>query len=118
MDRITLRNIVAHGKHGANPGERDRTQPFQIEVELDLDLTRAGQTDQLHDTVDYAAVHETVVKIVEDHSYQLLERVASVILDEILRDPRIIRASLAIAKPDLLDGATPSVRIERDNRKR
>ena len=118
MDRITLRNIVAHGKHGANPGERDRAQPFHIEVELEIDLTRAGQTDELHDTVDYAAVHKAVVKIVEERSYQLLERVASVILDEILRDPRIIRAALSIAKPDLLDGATPSVRLERDNRKR
>ncbi len=118
MDRITLRNIVAHGKHGANPGERDRSQPFHIEVELDIDLTRAGQTDELHDTVDYAAVYQKVVKIVEERSFQLLERVASVILDEILRDPRILRAGLSIAKPDLLDGATPSVRLERDNRKR
>ncbi len=118
MDRIALRNIVAHGKHGANPGERDRAQPFHIEVDLDIDLARAGQTDELHDTVDYSAVYQTVVKIVEEHSYQLLERVASVILDEILRDPRIIRASLSIAKPDLLDGATPSVRLDRDNRKR
>lgn len=118
MDRISLRNIVAHGKHGANPGERDRAQPFHIEVDLDIDLTRAGQTDQLHDTVDYAAVHRTVVAIVEEQSYQLLERVASVVLDEILRDPRIIRASLSIAKPELLDGATPSVKLIRDNRKR
>lgn len=118
MDRISLRNIVAHGKHGANPGERDRSQPFHIEVDLDIDLTRAGQTDELHDTVDYAAVHRTVVTIVEERSYQLLERVASVILDEILRDPRILRASLSIAKPDLLDGATPAVKLSRDNRKR
>lgn len=118
MDRISLRNIVAHGKHGANPGERDRAQPFHIEVDLDIDLTRPGQTDHLHDTVDYAAVHRTIVSIVEDHSYHLLERVASVILDEILRDPRILRASLAIAKPELLDGATPTVTLVRDNRKR
>ncbi len=117
MDRISLRNIVAHGKHGANPGERDRAQPLHIEVDLLVDLSRSGLTDQLHDTVDYAVVYETIVKIVEDRSFQLLERVASVILDEIFRDPRIVRASLAIAKPDVLDGATPIVRLERDNRK-
>lgn len=117
MDRISLRNIVAHGKHGANPGERDRAQPLHLELDLDLDLTRPGQTDELHDTVDYAAVYQTIVTIVEERSYQLLERLGSVILDEIFRDPRIIRASLSIAKPDLLDGATPSVRLERDNRK-
>ena len=118
MDRITIRNIVAHGKHGANPGERDHAQPLQLEVDLDIDLSRAGLTDQLHDTVDYASVYQTIVKTVEERSFALLERLASVILDEILRDPRIIHASLAIAKPDLLDGATPAVRLDRDNRKR
>ena len=118
MDRISLRNIIAHGKHGANPGERDRAQPFHLELDLDADLSRAGLTDELHDTVDYAKVHETVVKMVEERSFQLLERLASVILDEVLRDPRIVRASLSIAKPDILDGATPMVRLERDNRKR
>jgi dihydroneopterin aldolase len=118
LDRITLSNIIAHGKHGANPGERDRAQPFHLEADLDIDLTGAGQSDELRDTVDYAAVHKTIVTIVEERSYQLLERVASVILDEILRDPRIVRASLSIAKPGLLDGATPSVTLVRENRKR
>lgn len=118
MDRISIRNIIAHGKHGANPGERDRAQPFHIEVDLDIDLTRAGQTDELHDTVNYADVYAAILKIVEERSYVLLERVASTILDEILRDPRIVRATLSIAKPDLLDGATPSVHMTRENRKR
>ena len=115
MDRITIRNIVAHGRHGANPGERDRSQPFHLEIALDLDLTRAGESDDLNDTVNYAEIYETTRTIVEDRSFQLIERLASAILDEILRDKRIARASVSIAKPDLLDGATPAVMLSREN---
>jgi dihydroneopterin aldolase len=115
LDRITIRNIVAHGRHGANPGERDRTQPFHIDLELELDLTRPGTTDDLQDTVNYADVYNTILTIVEERSYVLMERVASVILDELFRDPRIVRAQLSISKPDLLDGATPTVHLVREN---
>jgi dihydroneopterin aldolase len=113
MDRITLRAIVAHGCHGANPGERDRPQPFHLDLAIDLDLARASVSDDLRDTVDYACLHRRIVEIVETQSYVLLERLAAVILGELMADPRIARAELSIAKPALLDGATPSVTLVR-----
>lgn len=118
VDRITIGNIVAQGRHGALEGERDRAQPFHIAVELELDLTRAGVTDELHDTVNYADVYRTVVRLVEERSFRLLERLASAVLDDILRDPRIVSAEISIAKPGLLDGATPCVVVRRKNRAR
>ena len=83
-----------------------------------MDLSKAAKSDDLDDTVNYAAVYETVVTIVEERSYVLLESVASAILDEILSDHRVSRAALSIAKPDLLDGATPSVTLVRENNSR
>jgi dihydroneopterin aldolase len=114
MDRITLAKIVAHGRHGANPGERDRSQPFHIEVEMDVDLARAASSDCLDDTVNYAAVHQRVVEIVERRSFLLLERLAAEILTEVLSDRRVERASVTIGKPQILDGATPSITLVRE----
>ncbi len=56
--RIFVRDIRAYGRHGANPGERDAAQPFDLDVELvaDVDL-RARTSDDLADTIDYAAIH-------------------------------------------------------------
>jgi dihydroneopterin aldolase len=113
MDRINLRGIIANGKHGANPGERDTAQPFHVDLEIDLNLKRASRSDDLADTVNYAELHAMVVEIVEKHSYILLEKLAAVILDAVLCDERIARATVTIAKPLLLDGATPSVTIGR-----
>jgi len=113
MDRIALHDIVAHGRHGVHARERERAQPFRIDLVLELDLSRAAASDDLRDTIDYAAVHRRIVEMVQSQSYALLERLASAILDEVASDERIVTADISIAKPALLDGATPSVRLVR-----
>ena len=114
MDRIVLHDIVAHGKHGVNPSERETTQPFRIDLVLHLDLSRAAASDDLHDTINYAAIHRRIVEIVGTRSYALLERLAAAILDDVASDGRIRTADISIAKPGILDGATPSVRLVRE----
>jgi dihydroneopterin aldolase len=113
VDRITLQRIVAHGRHGANEGERDLPQPIHVDLRLDLDLSAAAQSDNLRDTVDYAGVYQRIIEIIETRSYALLERLAAAILESVMSDSRILRAELTIAKPGLLDGATPSVTLVR-----
>ena len=114
MDRIALREIVAHGRHGVHAEERERPQPFRVDLTLDLDLSRAALSDDLHETLNYAALHRAIVELVETCSYALLERLAAVILDRVASDGRIVRAEITIAKPGLLDGATPSVTLVRE----
>jgi 7,8-dihydroneopterin aldolase/epimerase/oxygenase len=114
MDRIVLHDILVHGKHGVNPTERETLQPFRIDLVLHVDLSRAAESDDLHDTINYSAVYRRIVEIVQTHSYSLLEKLAAVILDEVASDERIRSADISIAKPGLLDGATPSVRLVRE----
>ena len=111
VDTIELRNIRAFGRHGANAGEKDVPQPFDIDVSLDIDLSLARANDRLADTVNYAALHATIVEIVRVRSYDLLERLGADMLDAILADPRVVRATVRIGKPGLLAGATPSVML-------
>ncbi len=110
-DTIAVRDIRAYGKHGANPGERDYMQPFDIDIELDVDLARARATDDLAGTIDYAALRDTIVVLVRDRSYQLLEKLGDEILTVVMADARILAAAITIAKPKLLAGATPAVRL-------
>lgn len=115
MDRITLRGVRVYGCHGANPGERDTPQPFDVNVRAEIDLHAAASTDNLDDTLDYAALHARIVTAVESTSYALLERLASDVLDAVFSDHRVARAEVTIAKPGLLDGATPAVTLVREN---
>lgn len=111
LDKIEITGICAFGHHGANPGEKLVAQPFDIDVSLELDLAAARASDALADTLDYAAVHATVVRLVRERSYDLLERLGADLLDAMLADPRVQRANVRIAKPGLLAGATPAVTV-------
>lgn len=111
MDTIELRGIRCFGRHGANEGEKVIPQPFDINVSIDIDLTSARGGDALAETIDYGALHATIVRIVNDHSFDLLERLGQQILDAILGDARVVRASVSLGKPSLLAGATPVVTV-------
>lgn len=115
MDVIALRGMRVYGKHGANPGEREREQPFDLEILAYLDLSGAAQSDELGDTLNYDRLHGRIAGIVQSTSYALLERLAADIVNEVFADARVARAEVEIGKPGLLDGATPSVRLVREN---
>ena len=113
LDSIELRGIRAYGRHGADPGERDHAQAFDIDMLVELDLHAARATDELAETVDYAALHARIVGIVSGESYRLLERLGERILEDAMRDERVMRAEVTLAKPKLLAGATPLVTLRR-----
>jgi dihydroneopterin aldolase len=89
VDRIRIKGIRALGVHGVLPEEQERPQPFEVDVELLVDVTDAGVSDSLDDTVDYGAVCEAVNRIVTAEHYQLLERLATRIAEVCAGDPRV-----------------------------
>jgi len=117
MDVMRLDGIRAFGRHGADPGERDAAQPFEINVVLEVDLRPAEQSDNLKEAVDYAVMRNTIAGIVESTSFRLIERLAAEIARAVLDDARVAHAEVTIAKPGVLQGATPSVTLRRANPK-
>jgi dihydroneopterin aldolase len=115
MDAITLRGMRVLGRHGAYEGERDTEQPFDIELRLEIDLRPAESSDALGDTLNYDALHKQIAGIVQQTSFALLERLAGEILAAVFADARIARAELSIGKPGVLDGATATVTLAREN---
>jgi 7,8-dihydroneopterin aldolase/epimerase/oxygenase len=115
MDRIRLQGVRAYGSHGADPGERERRQLFEIDVTAEIDLGGAQAGDDLAQTLDYASLHERIVRVVSTTSYTLLERLAGEVLEAVFADRRVVRAEVTVAKPGILEGATPSVTLERAN---
>lgn len=113
FERIELRGIRAWGHHGANAGEADVPQLLLVDVVLDADLHRARTSDELGDTIDYARLHAAIVELVRTRRCRLLERLAELILEGLMADPRVAAVRVSIAKPGLLDGATPVVTLSR-----
>ncbi|HZV77231.1 MAG TPA: dihydroneopterin aldolase [Candidatus Babeliales bacterium] len=115
MDRIRLRGVRAYGRHGTEAHERKHRQLFVVDLDAEIDLRPAAASDDLANTLNYAALHRRLVRIVSTTSYALLERLAGRLLDEVFADNRVARAELTVSKPEILAGATPSVTLARDN---
>jgi 7,8-dihydroneopterin aldolase/epimerase/oxygenase len=98
VDRIVITDIQAVGVHGVLPEELNRAQPFGIDIELEVDLARAGETDELDDTVDYGAVISAVARLVESESHRLLERLAARIAEMCKADVRVTAATVTVRK--------------------
>jgi dihydroneopterin aldolase len=75
-DRIELRGLRTLGRHGVLDEERVRAQPFEVDLDLELDLRAAGRGDSLADTVDYGAVAQSVADTVQGEHSDLLEHLA------------------------------------------
>jgi 7,8-dihydroneopterin aldolase/epimerase/oxygenase len=116
MDRILVSRLREMGVHGVLAEEQVRAQPFEVDLELFVDLTRAGASDALADTVDYGALSEAVRNIVASEHYQLLERLAQRIADVCRTDPRVERVVVEVRKmepPVTAEVDHVGVRIER-----
>jgi dihydroneopterin aldolase len=118
VDRIELRGLRAVGTHGVLPEERQRAQPFEVDVDVEADLSAAGRSDALADTVDYAALAEIVSAEVGGRHADLIEHLADRIAARILADGAPLVASVTVTvrklRPPLpLDLASAGVRITR-----
>ena len=85
------------GRHGYH--ELVTPQPFEVDVELVLNLQPAGIDDDISKTVDYAAVYDATRQIVESTSYRLLEALAEAIGHEVLADFPVTEVGVRIRKP-------------------
>lgn len=115
-DRIEVRGLRAVGTIGVLPEERERAQPFEIDLVIETDVRRAGHTDDLEETVNYAVALAQAAKVVETEPTLLLERVATRIAEETLALARVDGVEVTVRKlrpPVPEDLATTGVTIRR-----
>ncbi len=116
-DRIELRGLHLVGICGALPEERVRAQPLEVDLDVYADLTAAGASDVLADTIDYGALCDAVAAIVAGGTPQLLEHLTARVAEGVLAvDPRITAVTASVRKlrppvPHAL--ATSGVRVHR-----
>lgn len=114
FDQILVRDLLFRCIVGVNEDERHEKQDVIVQITLDVDLRRAGQTDALADTVDYKALKKDVLAMAEQSKFQLVEALAQSIADICLQRPRVQRVTVQVEKPGALRFArTVGVRIVR-----
>ncbi len=113
-DKIHICDLAFRCIVGVNPGERNEKQDVIVNITLHADLARAGQSDDLKDTVDYKALKKAVLAMAEESSFLLVEKLAQTIADICLSFDGVEAAHVVVEKPGALRFArTVSVDIFR-----
>jgi dihydroneopterin aldolase len=97
-DRIEVRGLRLLLLCGVLPEERIRRQPFELDLDLHLDLTDAALSDELDDTVDYGQVCAEVAETLAGEQYFLMERLAGRVVELILARPRVEAVGVTVRK--------------------
>lgn len=82
--KLLLNEIEVECVIGDLPEERTGTQMLKIDVELEISEL-AGETDELRDTVDYAALTEEIRETLVRAECRMLERAAKLVVDTSLK---------------------------------
>ena len=99
-DRIELRGLTAHGRHGWLSHERENGQLFRVDVALGVDTRVAAESDDLADTVDYGSLAERVVGLVSGEPVKLVETLAQRIADLCLENSKVENVEVTVHKPE------------------
>jgi D-erythro-7,8-dihydroneopterin triphosphate epimerase len=99
---IRIKDIRLRTFIGVNDWERKRRQDVVINAELHVADPAAMRTDRIEDTLDYRTICHAIVAEVEGARFGLLERLVARVLERIMEDPRVLRASVEIDKPHAL----------------
>ena len=98
-DRIELRGHRVVAICGALPEERERAQPLEVDLDVEADLSAAGASDVLADTIDYGALCDAVDATTSGGTPQLLEHLAQRLADAVLAvDGRISAVTVSVRK--------------------
>ena len=98
-DRIELRGLTVHGRHGVYEHERVSGQDFVVDITVWIDLADAAASDELADTYDYDALARLAAAVVAGPPCNLLETVGGEIADRVMDDGRVHAVEVVVHKP-------------------
>ncbi len=98
-DRIELRGLTVHGRHGVHEHERADGQDFVVDITVWIDLADAAASDDLTDTYDYAALAQLAADVVAGPPRNLIEAVGGEIADQVMDDERVHAVEVVVHKP-------------------
>jgi D-erythro-7,8-dihydroneopterin triphosphate epimerase len=102
LDKIRINDLQLSCIIGINDWERTQKQDVIINITLYADLTKPCQTDNLADSVDYKELKKEIIAMVENSSFNLIERLASEIVKICLTHPLVNAAQIRVDKPGAL----------------
>jgi len=99
MDKVIIKDLLARGIIGINEWEREKPQEIRINLELYTDIRKAGQSDDIADSVDYRSMAKKVQAHAESAARLTVEALATDLARICLHEPGVERVVVRVEKP-------------------
>ena len=83
---------------GSTQKKNKKDQLFVLDITLYADLKRPGRTDHLEDTINYSKATKCVAKVMEEGPYDLIERVAARVAQQLLEEFSLVEQVTVLLK--------------------
>jgi dihydroneopterin aldolase len=117
---IFIEGLEVYGHHGVTDEEKVLGQRLLYDVRLTMDDCDAAYSDDVSDTVDYTEVIDVIVDVATTGSYSLLERLAQLTAEAIMRRFPADEVWVQVTKPHppvacALDSVAAAVELTRSD---
>ena len=118
MDIIRLKNMQFYGFHGVSESEKHLGGRFEVDLEMELSLKKACDSDDLNDTVDYEKIYKIVDSCIKKDKFYLIEALANSIAVDVLDNFPINSLLVRVRKPHApVKGVLDTVEVELERKK-
>jgi FolB domain-containing protein len=101
-DKIIIRDLLLRGIIGINDWERERKQDILVNLTVWSDIRKAGQSDEVEDTLNYRTLTKAVIGMVETTSFYLVEALATAIARLAIVEHHADQVRVRVEKPGAL----------------
>ena len=113
--RLFGTDLVARGILGINDWEREKPQEILINIILFGDLSKAGESDNIQDSINYRTITKKVLAHAETVHRFTVEALAADLIKLCLEEPGVRKARVRVEKPGAVRfSRSVGVEIERE----
>jgi dihydroneopterin aldolase len=98
MAIIRLMNMTFYGYHGVAAAEKETGRRYEVDCEMECDISSAVKSDHLDDTINYVSIYHVVEEFLERHRYNLLETLAERLRAELKSQTGAAKITLRVRK--------------------
>jgi FolB domain-containing protein len=118
MDQVIIKDLLVRGIIGVNDWEREKPQEILINVVMFADLSKAGKSDNIEDSVNYRTVSKKMQERAEKAERLTVEALAADLADICLAEPGVLKVRVRVEKPGAVRFAkSVGVEIERSHQR-
>ena len=105
MDKIFINDLQVETVIGIFDWEREIKQTISINLEMEFDISKAAQSDDINDSLDYKKVSKRIISLCEKADSYLVENLIEKIAQVVLKEFPVSKVTVSLEKPGALRGS-------------